>query len=316
MVAQFMEANIGGSQKLKVWTNTFLAETWEEEFTKPIEMLPLMKRAESYTQDKLPNGIIIAIAAVDVQKRWLQVEVVGLGLDDETWGIETNLLEGDPEGQEVWDDLAELISKNYTRQDGMEVKIHATAIDMKHKSDRVIHFVKYCGIPRVYPVYGVGSGQTLLVTPRLNKHYLTRCYAVDSQKGKEILFARLAIQVPGARYTHFPIGQGYNEEYFLQLTAEVLKTRYLHGFPTLYYEKIRDRNEALDIRVYLLATVDILKPNLTTIAKKLKAPGEQRKPVDRPAESPAKPTPTVPSPTRQRIRVGIRSYSVFGRRFL
>ena len=38
------------------------------------------------------------------------------------------------------------------------------------------------------------------------------------------------------------------------------------------YEKIRDRNEALDLRKYFLAAVDILRPNLTAIAKKLRAP--------------------------------------------
>jgi phage terminase large subunit GpA-like protein len=304
---QFLDAKHEGRESLKTWTNTFLAETWEEEFTKPIELMPLMKRAESYTPDKLPNGIIIAIAAVDVQKRWLQVEVLGLGMDDETWGIDTKLIEGDPDGSDVWEDLAELLSKTYTREDGVEIKIHATAIDMKSKGDRVVHFVKHGGVPRVYPVYGVPTGQTMLVTPRLNKHYMIRAYAVDSKNGKDILFARLAIDSPGPRYTHFPVGQGYNEEYFHQLTAEVLKTRYLHGFGTLYYEKIRDRNEALDIRVYLLAVVDILRPNLTTIAKKLKAPGEQVQP-----ERPTQPPPPAPAP-RQRIRVGMgsRPYSVF-----
>jgi phage terminase large subunit GpA-like protein len=88
---------------------------------------------------------------------------------------------------------------------------------------------------------------------------------------KDILFARLRVAEQGPRHQHFPKGHGYDEEFFQQLTAEALKTRYSHGFPEQFYEKVRDRNEALDRRVYFLAGLDILKPNLTAIAKHLKA---------------------------------------------
>ena len=40
-----------------------------------------------------------------------------------------------------------------------------------------------------------------------------------------------------------------NEEYFKQLTAEEVRTRMHHGFAVRYYKKIRERNEALDLRV-------------------------------------------------------------------
>jgi phage terminase large subunit GpA-like protein len=299
MAAQFLEAKAGGRQTLKAWTNTFLAETWEEEGSRPLETRPLTQRAERYAHDALPEGVIIAIAAVDVQERWLQVEVQGLGMDDETWGIEAATIEGNPDQTEVWDDLADVLGKSYKRSDGVEVKIHATAIDMRHKGDRVRNFIRQSGLPRVYPVYGVTTGQTLLVTPRRPDRHGLRAYAVDSKAGKDIIFARLKLEVPGPRFMHFPSGNGYNEEYFAQLTAEVSKPRYNHGFVTYYYEKIRDRNEALDIRVYLLACVEILKPNLTTIAKRLKAPGEQPGAAQRPPTNPQSPRP------RQRIRVGV-----------
>jgi len=103
-----------------------------------------------------------------------------------------------------------------------------------------------------------------------NKHYRLRSYAVNTKLAKDILFARLRVIVEGPRYLHFPKGQGYSEEFFQQLCAEVLKTRYTHGFPEQFYEKVRDRNEALDRRVYLLAGLDILKPNLTAIARRLR----------------------------------------------
>jgi phage terminase large subunit GpA-like protein len=49
---------------------------------------------------------------------------------------------------------------------------------------------------------------------------------------------------------HFP---EYNTEYFKQLTAEQLVTRIVKGYPKRIWQKTRDRNEALDCRVYARA---------------------------------------------------------------
>jgi phage terminase large subunit GpA-like protein len=51
-------------------------------------------------------------------------------------------------------------------------------------------------------------------------------------------------------YMHFP---GYNTEYFKQLTAEQLVTKIVKGYPKREWQKTRDRNEALDCRVYARA---------------------------------------------------------------
>jgi phage terminase large subunit GpA-like protein len=51
-------------------------------------------------------------------------------------------------------------------------------------------------------------------------------------------------------YMHFP---EYNTEYFKQLTAEQLVTRIAKGYPKRIWQKTRDRNEALDCRVYARA---------------------------------------------------------------
>jgi phage terminase large subunit GpA-like protein len=299
----FLDAKHRGRESLKVWTNTFLAETWEEEGALPLDSSPLQRRAENYTPETLPEGVIIAIAAVDVQDRWLQVEIIGLGLDDETWGIETRSIEGNPDEGAVWEELADLLTSRYQRIDGMEITIHACAIDMRHKGDRVRQFIHGSGIPRIYPVYGAGShmAQAALVTPRRPDRHGLRTYAVDTKTAKDIIFARLKLEVPGPRFQHFPNGNGYNIGYYEQLTAEVARPHYSHGFVSYTYEKVRDRNEALDIRVYLLACVDILKPNLTTLSKRMKTAGVTPRP--------AAPPPTG-QPPRQRIKVGIGGFNM------
>ena len=48
-------------------------------------------------------------------------------------------------------------------------------------------------------------------------------------------------------YCHFP---AYGPEYFKQLTSEQLVTKVHKGYPKREWQKIRDRNEALDCRIY------------------------------------------------------------------
>jgi phage terminase large subunit GpA-like protein len=51
-------------------------------------------------------------------------------------------------------------------------------------------------------------------------------------------------------YCHFP---RYSEEYFKQITAEQLVAKLVKGYRKLEWQKMRERNEALDCRVYARA---------------------------------------------------------------
>lgn len=53
-----------------------------------------------------------------------------------------------------------------------------------------------------------------------------------------------------AGYCHFP---KYDSEYFKQLTAEQLVTKVVRGYQKREWQKTRERNEALDCRVYARA---------------------------------------------------------------
>src|SRR5436190_757525 len=72
---------------------------------------------------------------------------------------------------------------------------------------------------------------------------------------KEELFRWLRLDRPTAEsgkaypagYCHFP---QYGEEFFKQITAEQLVTRVVKGYRRGEWQKTRDRNEALDCRVY------------------------------------------------------------------
>jgi phage terminase large subunit GpA-like protein len=308
--AGFLDAKHGGPESLKEWTNTFLAETWQNDPTPVIETLPIMKRAEAYTPQSLPNGVIIAVAAVDLQKRWLQFEIQGIGLSDETWGIETKQVEGDPEQWDIWQELKELMMQKFKRQDGVEIPVTEVVIDINHNPERVVNFIKKCGLPRVHAIRGIEGGQNLPVSKRYNRHYAIEVFSIDTFSTKQTIFAQVNTEDPGPAYMHWPRGQGYNEEYFLQLFAsEVVRSKFQKGFEHKYYEKIRDRNEALDIRVYLRGAVAILKPNLSIIAKRQlpEGPGPVAGPTPAPPGTPTGPDVKTHSPRgnpRRRIFVG------------
>ncbi len=116
---------------------------------------------------------------------------------------------------------------------------------------------------------------------------------------------------------HYPVGHGYERRkdgYFDQLTAEECRTKFRRGFAEKYYEKIGGRrNEALDIRVYFLAAVDILNPVLKVIKKdllkKAMASNPQKVVIPDDPETPADPSsnpPTQPKPAQPRKRFSFR----------
>jgi len=85
-------------------------------------------------------------------------------------------------------------------------------------------------------------------------HHTQSVYLVGVDAAKEVLYARLKRTEPGPGFCHFP--KGREAEWFRQLTAESLATRYVKGRPVREWRKAPgDRNEALDCRVYAAAAL-------------------------------------------------------------
>lgn len=83
------------------------------------------------------------------------------------------------------------------------------------------------------------------------------------------MYAQLKEQTAGSGYCHFPEGDGYDEEYFKQLTAEKRVIRYQKGFPKAEWIKTRARNEALDRRVQAQVALCLLNPHWGAVEKRL-----------------------------------------------
>lgn len=274
MAAEFYDAYTSGESARISWKNTFLCEPHIDE-VEQIKADPFYDRLEDYQPDALPEEICVVGLVIDVQDDRLEYEFVGLGDNDETWGIEYGKIQGDPEKDAVWQTAAEYLKRTFQRTDGAELKVDFIGCDHRHKGKRVREFLRKCGHPRAWAVYGSSgkSKQSLLVVPHRNSFYRMTLYSVNTDTAKDTLFTRMKIKEPGRGYMHYPQGCGYEKKrdgYFEQLTAEESRLTFKRGYPEKHYEKIRDRNEALDLRVYFLACVDVLRPAIAVIQKEIK----------------------------------------------
>ncbi len=94
IVEDFKTAERGGPEKLKVWINTSLGETWEERGT-GVDADDLIKRREQY-ESEVPDDVLLLTCGVDVQDNRLEYEIVGWGPEAESWGIRYGVIMGDP----------------------------------------------------------------------------------------------------------------------------------------------------------------------------------------------------------------------------
>jgi phage terminase large subunit GpA-like protein len=312
--SEYLDALQSGEAAFTVWKNTFLCQPIEVK-AEAVDPKPLLERRENYTPQTLPNGCVLVTVAVDVQGDRLEFDAVGHGADEETWALEHRQLKGDPERDEVWRTLTGLVHRTYQRLDGLELKVSCVAVDLGFKPKRVRAWMKSCGMPRVYGVFGTSSAKQLnLVLPRYSKHYGAVSYSINTDLAKDTLFARLKLAEMGPRYMHFGREkEGFDAAYFDQLTAEERRVKYVRGFPFYYYEKLRERNEALDQRVYHLGALDILRPNVKAVEENLlrsQPAAVRRNPAkeEPQAPAPAEPKPEVkqPTPARSRRVVGGR----------
>ncbi len=247
----------GNKKSQKTVVNTVLAETWEEEF-ETLSSKGLLGRVRAYGAE-VPVGVILLTAALDVQKDRLEVVVKGWGAGEESWLIDYWQELGDPENDDVWFKIWEALQHRYTRADGSELGIKTFAVDTNYCSDQAYKFVRAHYTQGARAVRGGNVKGLPVVSPpsRRNAYHLP-LWTLCTHAAKDTIFARLAAQEPGPGYMHFP--DWAEQEYFDQLTAEVLVKKMSGGRMLSEYVKVRDRNEALDLEVYNLGALYILGP--------------------------------------------------------
>lgn len=288
--------------RAKAFRNVKLGELWEDESATPPDSLGLMERAEEWGE-YLPPGVVMLTVGVDTQDDRLEYELVGWGREEESWSIEHRVIWGDPAGPDVWRALDHDLARSFRHaRDVQPLPVRAVCVDSGgHHTASVYRYCADRASRRIWAIKGRG-GPAVPVWPRRPSRRKGRSepvYLVGVDAAKEAIYARLKRPEPGPGFCHFPIGR--DVEWFRQLTAEKLATRYVKGRPVREWRKASgDRNEALDCRVYAAAALQ----GLIALGARLNAEATalEAHPLRTPAANAVRQTSPAPPPSTIRSK--------------
>ncbi|MBE7183838.1 MAG: phage terminase large subunit family protein [Methylobacterium mesophilicum] len=271
-VARAFEAAQGSDEAVKAFRNTVLGETWVESGEAP-DWQRLADRREQWLAGTVPAGGLFLTAGADVQKDRIEVDVWAWGRGLTSWLVDHVVIEGGPGSSSAWAELDRLLGRTWLHQSGAAMRIARLCIDTGYETPAVYAWARRVGFGQVAPVKGVEgfnraspvSGPTYvdatIAGKRLRRGARLWTVAVSTFKAETYRFLRLArasdeerdagiADPPGT--VHLPAWA--DSEWLKQLVAEQLVTvRTKRGFARLEWQKLRERNEALDCRTYARA---------------------------------------------------------------
>jgi phage terminase large subunit GpA-like protein len=274
MVRAFLSARVGGDEAMKTFVNTSLGETWMESGEAP-DWRRLYDRRGSWPAGTVPRGGLFLTAGADVQKDRIEVDVWAWGRGLESWLVDHVVIDGGPEHAETWGRLAALMTRTWPHASGAQLQIARLAIDTGYEASAVYAWARRQGFSQVAPVKGVEgfnraspvSGPTYVDATEGGKRIRrgARLWTVAVSTFKAETYRFLRIERPTAEElavgAAFPPGTVHlpdwvDDEWLKQFVAEQLVTvKTKRGFARLEWQKLRERNEALDCRVYARAAV-------------------------------------------------------------
>ncbi|UYP67460.1 phage terminase large subunit family protein [Thalassobacter stenotrophicus] len=266
----------GSDEMLRAARNTLLGETWVESGDAP-EWQRLADRREAFAA-QVPMGGLFLTAGADVQKDRIEVDVWAWGRGLESWLVDHIVIPGGPGDPACWQALTDLLGQTWTHENGAVMPLAKLAIDTGYETSAVYAWARVQGIAQVAPVKGLEgfnrttpvSGPTF-VDATVNGRKLKRgarlwTVATATIKAETYRYLRIerpsdedrALGVPNpAGMIHLP--DWADSEWLKQLVAEQFVTiRNKRGYARQEWQKMRERNEALDTRVYARAAAWIL----------------------------------------------------------
>lgn len=280
-IARDWEEAQGKEALLKAFKNTTLGESWEEKGEAP-EWQVLYERRERWQMSSVPPGALVLTMGVDVQRgtggdnSWLDCHVWGWGRNGESWLVFHEQISGDLARADIWARLEALCDETFTCDSGVEMKIARVGIDTGDgmTADAVYAWCRKMGRGQVVPLKGRGGFSS--VAPVEGPSYVdvteggkkikrgVAIWNVSVSHFKLETYRHLRLPKPtdedlaegiGFQFGFIHTGEGVTAEWFKQLTAEKLVNRKNKrtGFTKTEWVKERDRNEALDCRVYARA---------------------------------------------------------------
>lgn len=260
--------------ELKVFVQQMLGRAWREQGEAP-DWQRLYDRREEWDREMVPAGGLVLTAGVDVQRDRLEASIYAWGRNRESWLIDHVVVPGSPHVWRTWEGMAAVLEGQYRHESGGALPISLAAVDSGDgvSTAEVYAFARKMGARRVIAVKGKDGLQQALIPGqktevRRNGQRIAsmKLWIVGSSFLKGELYGHLRLDRPTEEsgdpfppgYVHLPRHVA-SEEFCRQITAEELRqVRLRTGLVRLEWVKTRERNEALDCRVYARAAAVLL----------------------------------------------------------
>ncbi len=244
----------------QTFINLVLGDTYEDRGEHALQEDRLVARCEVWAGE-VPDGVAVITVGVDTQDDRFECEVVGWGMNEESWSIDFEVIHGDMETPDPWNRLDEYLQRIWYRSDGRGFEVMAVCHDSGgHHTQKVYEFAKARIGRRVWAIKGesaVGGKRSPVwptKTPSKRNKSRYRPTIIGVNAAKDSIRSRLHLNTPGPGYMHFPTERDVN--YFAQLTAERSVRKTSGGQHYRVWELPNGRaNEALDCRVYAYAAL-------------------------------------------------------------
>lgn len=232
---------------LRVLVNTVDAESFDptDETEKPPEWRVVYNRREEYT--KVPQACIVITCFGDIQVNRIELEWRGWGRDEQSWGLDHLILDGNTKDLEIWKGpLCRELQRTFTREDNAPMKLDMCFIDGGWASEYVYTFLQWLARNPIQGVYGkvraskgIGEHGHPIIDPLMRTvAKALKGYHIGTWEAKDLINQRLQATEVKPGHMHYPLT--YGEMYFQQLCT---------GIPTIAYETVKGKME--EVRKFL-----------------------------------------------------------------
>ena len=292
LVEEWLAAQ-GKPEKLQVFINTVLGESWEDRGGGLDPDSFFANRREAYAAE-VPEAVSVLTAGVDVQHDRIEVVVRGWAQAEESYFIERVVLMGDPSADDIWRDLDRvLLEREYTHESGATMRVYAAAIDSGDQQERVMRYCAPRYRRRIFCVKGAANPASPFLPKRPTRNNKHRCplFLLGVNQAKSLVYGRLKIQgvsLADPCAYRYRWNTSADRDYFEQLTAEKAERKYLNRLWVMVYTcPAHRRNEVLDCEVYALAALYLSNVARERLGAEVHGIVQQAAPAGVPEQAPA-----------------------------
>lgn len=283
MAVSFIAAQ-GDQNKLKAWTNLMRGLPFELKGGVPDYERLMALREQDWGRDRMPAGPIVTTMGVDVQGDGIYYEIVGWADHGENWSLAAGFIPGatDVKMSGAWLDLDALSQRGVQFPGGQVFPIDQECVDGGYHTDAAQAYCarrarRLCVFGRAgwnLPVLGRGEAVRYVMngqhSGRASKKAEDKAYLVGTFGVKLTWYGwlRTTLKVAADELASGADQQPYGRchfsrdappEWFEQVTAEIVVTKTVNGFPRREWQPMPGRaNHWLDCRVYNIAAAEKL----------------------------------------------------------